>query len=135
MKIHSLLFLLLFCGLLQAQENTTDKVVPFEMKFEYHYSQVFLTATEGCNWLQLQFNFFPHEDAKLIDNMGVATFTEDLYAKIKDDRTFLFTLKRTETGFEIVGLKGAIWENVSFDCPENYCKWRITHDDVSMYTE
>ena len=112
--LKSVLFLLV-CGLSQtliAQNNVDNESVEIDIKFEYHYNQVFLTATKGCNWLQLQFNFFPHEDAKLVDNIGVATYSDELYENIKDDRSFLFTIERTQTGFKVKGLKGFRFESV-----------------------
>ena len=116
-------------------QNKSDEAVHVDIKFEYHYNQVFLTANEGCNWLQQQFNFFPHEDAKLIDNMGVSAYSDELAERLKGERHFIFKLSRTSSGFKIEGLKGFDFESSEFDCDENYCKWRFTDQGVSSYKE
>ena len=131
MRVTAIILFILsaFSGFAQ-EANTT--VEDFEIKFEYHYNKVFLTASNGTNWLELQFNFFPNEDAKLIDNVGVSTYSDELFDKLKGERTFIFTLKRTKDGFALVGLKGTAWKDLSFSCDENYCKRTLTERGVEL---
>lgn len=119
-----------FSSLLLAQAAEEKLAVHIDIKFEYHYNQVFLTASEGCNWLQLQFNFLPHEDAKLIDNMGVSPYRDELAERLKSERNFMFKLSRTSNGFKVEGLKGVDFESLEFDCDENYCKKQITQSGI-----
>ena len=131
MKRGLIIFLLFFNVQLKAQQTSSTEVDPFEITIEYHYNQVFLTSTNGCNWLGLNFNFFNHEDPKLLDNVGVSVYSPKLVDEIKSDRSFMFILTKSETTFELKALKGTNWEELSFEYSENYTKVTLTENGIT----
>lgn len=118
--IITLLWVCFFCKSAQAQ----DKEMDFSFEVEINESEVALRSLKGTFWNELtSYNILTK--THYIGNSGISSKRNDT---TEQDFLIKIQLKGEEAIFE--GIQGTLWDEKKFDCPDQNCKFTVTHLEI-----
>lgn len=107
----ALLFIIFIFSLseIHAQE-TPEELKSFKIEISKEDSNIVMSCTEGCAWLE---STYPDDESyQALDAFGMTTLNEER-VKSQDLSDLLFLLIRTEDGVNIMSISGTAWTDLS----------------------
>ncbi|MEO1055229.1 MAG: hypothetical protein AAFX87_31670 [Bacteroidota bacterium] len=119
-KVKYMLLMLMLLPLTQsqAQNNNPTELEDFKIIIENTDKGVAMKSYDGSAWIDLSFslkNDFP----QAVDEYGMTKLGKVSDNKDADLADFLFTITKTDEGFELKGIEGTAWTAISFTLDEN----------------
>ena len=115
-----LTFVLLFITIGQEVSAQQDKpeLKDFELTLTSTEKGISLKSVEGSAWVNLSFSLKNYKPVA-VDEYGMTKLKR--VSKKKDPKIadFLFTVIRTEDGYELKGIEGTSWTDLKFSLGEN----------------
>lgn len=97
---------------LPAETQTPEGLAEFLILIETRGDETIITGKKGCEWNRLGFNF--NGSKAFIDQNGVFRDENSLRSSSENSIEFIISIKRTENGVSLEGLKGTAWNSLYF---------------------
>ena len=106
-----------------SQDNTS--LSKFLILVETDGNNIKLTGLDGCAFKELTFSYRPNQ---AISQYGMVSKKQ---TKNGDGEDFLFTVEKTSTGLNLIGIRGTAWKNLSFECTKGMCNQYINQNGLT----
>lgn len=101
---------LLFCFGLSAQDKDEKELAEFKIAFQKVGDAMLLSCENGCNWNELTFEVAAGESFLVYQRGGqTPEYNEDGTVKLEKKTDYAFTVQPTDSGFDLMGIKGTDW--------------------------
>ena len=105
-----------------SQQTPPSDLSHFKILVETDKDEIRLTCTEGCAFTELSFTA-SQDRPQPVDYQGMSELKGSAKATIDGVADFLFTIMRTDKGIKLVGIRGVVWEDLSFSCNKECEQW------------
>ncbi|WP_373075733.1 hypothetical protein [Zeaxanthinibacter enoshimensis] len=101
-----------------AQEQAATDLEDFKVIVQKSPTGISLQGVQGTAWSDLAVRLNNYQP-QTIDEFGIIDIDRASSGKDPELADFLFSIRKTETGIELIGLAGTAWAELSFTLAEN----------------
>jgi hypothetical protein len=112
-----------------AFSEVTNYLFDFQIVLETTENGIKFSSQHGCVWKELS---YISNDEQIIDQNGIRGSSNLSDSK---DSKFLISVKKSENGLILKGLKGTAWLGLTYNCTSNNCSQAIDQNGMSELTD
>ena len=118
LSLFTLAFLFLLNPVLFAQEKESPELEEFAIALTKSNNGVKMQGLKGTAWIDLSFTL-KNDVPQAVNQYGMTTLDKVAAEQDPALADFLFTITRTDRGFELKGLAGTAWTELKFTLADN----------------
>ena len=118
LSLFTLAFLFMLNPALLAQEKESPELEEFAIALTKSNNGVKMQGLKGTAWIDLSFTL-KNDVPQAVNQYGMTTLDKVAAEQDPALADFLFTITRTDLGFELKGLAGTAWTELKFTLADN----------------
>ena len=105
-------------SVLMAQDSKSTDLKGFKLVIEKTEDGIKLQCKKGAAWKELSYRTCDFKE-QAIDEFGLTNLKKETLKSESKLADFLITIKLTDTGISLKGIKGTAWTDLSFSLSDN----------------